>query len=142
VVQCGSGGLDCRILEVLRGIHEECLADHGPLHDGPPPLLYRLAALAEIAGCFAVWAWWRGASRCGWCGAANVGWYFAACLAMVEARFRGRRLLPMAANLYRGIACLWMWVVRSNGRNLWDVAGPRACAFLVAGLILLAPRAG
>ena len=24
--------------------------------------LYALAALMEIAGCFAVWAWWRGAS--------------------------------------------------------------------------------
>ena len=24
--------------------------------------LYLLAALAEIAGCFAVWSWWRGAS--------------------------------------------------------------------------------
>lgn len=25
-------------------------------------VLYTLAALAEIAGCFAVWAWWRGAT--------------------------------------------------------------------------------
>lgn len=23
------------------------------------PLLYLAAALAEIAGCFSVWAWWR-----------------------------------------------------------------------------------
>ncbi|HCK25992.1 MAG TPA: hypothetical protein DHW52_02255, partial [Alcanivorax sp.] len=23
------------------------------------PLLYIAAALAEIAGCFSVWAWWR-----------------------------------------------------------------------------------
>ena len=28
----------------------------------PATLVYPLAALAEIAGCFAVWVWWRGAS--------------------------------------------------------------------------------
>ena len=28
----------------------------------PAALVYPLAALAEIAGCFAIWAWWRGAS--------------------------------------------------------------------------------
>ena len=25
----------------------------------PAALAYPLAALAEIAGCFAIWAWWR-----------------------------------------------------------------------------------
>ncbi|EPX82142.1 hypothetical protein Salmuc_02511 [Salipiger mucosus DSM 16094] len=27
----------------------------------PVALVYPLAALAETTGCFAIWAWWRGA---------------------------------------------------------------------------------
>ena len=40
------------------------------------PGLYLLAALLEISGCYAVWAWWRGASI--WWLIPGVAVYFAA----------------------------------------------------------------
>lgn len=56
----------------------------------PTTLIYPLAALAEIAGCFAIWAWWRGASILwllpGIVSLALFGWL----LALVEAGFAGR----------------------------------------------------
>lgn len=56
----------------------------------PTTLIYPLAALAEIAGCFAIWAWWRGASILwllpGIVSLALFGWL----LAQVDAGFAGR----------------------------------------------------
>lgn len=56
----------------------------------PATIVYPLAALAEIAGCFAIRAWWRGASGHwllpGLACLALFGWL----LAQVEAGFAGR----------------------------------------------------
>ena len=86
----------------------------------PTILIYPSAALAEIAGCFAIWAWWRGASIF-WLlpGIASLllfGWL----LAQVDAGFAGR-----AYAAYGGVY----------------IAG--ACLCLIgAAVILLASRAG
>ena len=103
----------------------------------PAALVYPLAALAEIAGCFAVWAWWRGASVLwllpGLASLALFGWL----LAQVEARFAGR-----AFAAYGGVyiaSLLWMWVAEGQRPDLWDLAGAGLC-LVGAAVILAAPR--
>lgn len=106
----------------------------------PPALLYPLAALAEIAGCFAVWAWWRGATPL-WLvpGLISLG-LFAWLLAMVEAGFAGRAFAAYGG-IYIAASILWMWGVEGQRPDLWDLAGAALC-ILGAIVILAAPRAG
>ncbi len=70
-------------------------------------VLYTLAALAEIAGCFAVWAWWRGATPL-WLlpGVASLV-LFAWLLAQVEAGFAGRAFAAYGG-VYISASLLWM----------------------------------
>ena len=82
----------------------------------PAALLYPLAALAEIAGCFA------------------------GLLAMIEAGFAGRAFAAYGG-IYIAASLVWMWVVEEQRPDLWDVAGAGLCV-LGAGLILFAPRTG
>jgi small multidrug resistance family-3 protein len=55
------------------------------------PLLFALAALLEIAGCFAVWAWWRSGASALWLipGLAALAG-FALVLALTPAAHAGR----------------------------------------------------
>jgi small multidrug resistance family-3 protein len=54
-------------------------------------LIFPLAALAEIVGCFAVWAWWRSGASALWLlpGMASLA-VFAWLLALSPAAFAGR----------------------------------------------------
>ena len=65
----------------------------------PTAMIYPLAALVEIAGFFAVWAWWRGASILwllpGIASLALSGWL----LAQVEAGF-ARRAFAAYGSVY------------------------------------------
>jgi small multidrug resistance family-3 protein len=101
-------------------------------------LLYPLAAVAEIAGCFAVWAWWRGASPLWLMPGLLCLVVFAGLLAMIEAGFAGRAFAAYGG-IYIAASLVWMWVVEEQRPDLWDVAGAGLCV-LGAGLILYAPR--
>ncbi|WP_156883460.1 YnfA family protein [Salipiger mucosus] len=101
---------------------------------------YPLAALAEIAGCFAIWAWWRGASTL-WLlpdltSLALFGWL----LAQVEAGFAGRAFAAYGG-IYIVASLLWMWAAEGQRPDLWDLAGAGLC-LIGAAVILAAPRAG
>ncbi len=101
-------------------------------------VLYPLAALAEIAGCFAIWAWWRGASAW-WMlpGMASLA-LFAWLLAQVEAGFAGRAYAAYGG-VYIAASLLWMWGAEGQRPDLWDLAGAALC-LAGAGIILAAPR--
>lgn len=104
----------------------------------PAALIYPLAALAEIAGCFAIWAWWRGASIFwllpGVVSLALFGWL----LAQVEAGFAGRAFAAYGG-VYIAASLLWMWGAEGQRPDLWDLAGAGLC-LLGAVVILAAPR--
>jgi small multidrug resistance family-3 protein len=89
-------------------------------------LIYPLAALAEIAGCFAVWAWRRGASIFwllpGIASLALFGWL----LAQVEASFAGRAFAAYGG-VYIAAALLWMWSAETQRPDIWDLAGAGLC---------------
>ena len=102
-------------------------------------VIYLGAAAAEIAGCFAFWAWAR-LDRSPWWlvpGLASLA-LFAFLLTRVEVGFAGR-----AYAAYGGIYILaslaWLWAVEGVAPDRWDVLG---VALAVAGtlVILLAPH--
>lgn len=102
-------------------------------------LIYPLAALAEIAGCFAVWAWWRGGASMLWLlpGVASLA-LFGLLLAQVEAGFAGRAFAAYGG-VYIAASLLWMWGAEGNRPDAWDVAGAALC-LIGAVIILVAPR--
>ncbi len=101
--------------------------------------VYALAALAEIAGCFAVWAWWRMGASALWLlpGLASLAG-FAWLLTLAPSDLAGRAYAAYGG-VYVAASLVWLWVVEGARPDPWDLAG----AVLVlagAGVILFAPR--
>lgn len=107
----------------------------------PNLLLYALAALAEIAGCFAFWAWLRLGKPPYWLvpGIASLA-LFAFILTRVDAAASGRAFAAYGG-IYIVASLLWLWTVDGVRPDKWDVIGGSVC-ILGAAIILLGPRAG
>ena len=105
----------------------------------PPALLYPAAALAEIAGCFAVWAWWRMGASPLWLvpGLASLA-AFAFLLALVPADHAGRAFAAYGG-VYIAASILWGWLAEGARPDMWDMAGGLIC-LIGAALILAGPR--
>jgi small multidrug resistance family-3 protein len=101
--------------------------------------LYALAALAEIAGCFAVWHWWRGASALWLVPGALALAAFALLLAMTPPAHAGRSFAAYGG-VYIAASLGWLWLVEKTRPDLWDIFGG-ALALVGAAVILFAPRA-
>jgi len=101
--------------------------------------LYLLAALFEIAGCFAFWAWLR-LGRTPWWILAGVGSLvlFAVCLTRVDAAYAGRAFAAYGG-VYIATSLLWLWIVEGIRPDRWDTAGAVVC-LLGAAVILWSPR--
>jgi small multidrug resistance family-3 protein len=103
-------------------------------------IAYIGAALAEIAGCFAFWAWLRMDKPVWWLapGVASLV-LFAYLLTLVDAEHAGRTYAAYGG-VYILSALLWLWGVEGVRPDRWDVLG--ACICLVgAATILWGPRA-
>ena len=102
-------------------------------------VLYAAAALAEIAGCFAVWAWWRLGAPALWLvpGAAALG-AFAFLLALTPPDQAGRSY-AVYAGVYLVASLLWLWAVEGQAPRLTDIAGA-ALALAGAAVILWGAR--
>jgi small multidrug resistance family-3 protein len=101
--------------------------------------LFFTAALFEIAGCYAVWAWWRLGQSALWLLPGGISLaLFAWTLTLVNVDFAGR-----AYAIYGGIyivsSILWLWAVEGNRPDRWDMIGATIC-LLGAAVILMAPR--
>lgn len=104
------------------------------------PVLYLLAALAEIAGCFAVWAWWRLGASALWLvpGVTSLA-LFALFLALVDVEAAGRAYAAYGG-IYIASSLVWLWAAEGMRPDRWDVAGAAIC-LAGAALILYGPRA-
>lgn len=102
-------------------------------------LIYAAAALAEIAGCFAFWAWLRMEKSIGWLvpGVASLV-VFAWLLALVPADAAGRAYAAYGG-IYIAASLLWLWAVEGQLPDRFDMAGGAIC-LAGASLILFAPR--
>ena len=102
-------------------------------------LLYAGAALAEIGGCFAFWAWLREGRSVLWL-APGIGCLilFAILLAQVDAAHAGRAYAAYGG-VYILASILWLWAVEGARPDRFDLAGMAIC-LAGAALILWAPR--
>lgn len=100
---------------------------------------YVIAAVAEIAGCFAFWH----VVRCGgtplWLlpGVASLI-VFAAALTQVEASAAGR-VFAAYGGVYIVASLAWMWAVEGLRPDRFDMLGGLVC-LAGAAIILFAPR--
>ena len=102
-------------------------------------LIYPLAALAEIAGCFAFWAWLKLDRSPLWLipGVAALI-TFAWLLTLVPTDAAGRAFAAYGG-VYICVSLIWMAVVEKSPPDRWDLIGGVVC-LIGAGVILFAPR--
>jgi small multidrug resistance family-3 protein len=101
--------------------------------------VYVAAAVAEIAGCFAFWAWLRLGASPLWLapGVAALA-LFAALLAFSEAAAAGRAYAAYGG-VYVAASLGWLWAVEATRPDRWDLAGAAICLVGTA-VILFGPR--
>lgn len=100
---------------------------------------YALAAVAEIAGCFAFWAWLRLNASALWLIPGTVALIlFAYLLTRIDSAFAGRAYAAYGG-IYIAASLVWMWVVESRAPDKWDVGGALMCG-LGSLVILYGPR--
>ena len=98
-------------------------------------LLFLLAALAEISGCFSFWAVLRLNRSVFWLlpGVLSL-LLFAWLLTRVDVDFAGRAYAAYGG-IYILASLLWLWRVEGQWPDRWDLAGAAFC-LVGAGLIL------
>lgn len=103
-------------------------------------LIYAGAAIAEIAGCFAFWAWLRNGHSIWWL-IPGIGALiaFAWLLTLAPSDHAGRAYAAYGG-IYIVASLLWLWLAEGRRPDLWDVSGG-ALALAAAAIILFAPRA-
>ncbi len=101
--------------------------------------IYLLAGFAEIAGCYAFWAWLRLGHSPLWLipGALSLA-AFAYLLTRIEAEFAGRAYAAYAG-VYLLASLIWLWAVEGARPDRWDIIGG-AVALAGAAIILFGPR--
>ena len=101
---------------------------------------FAIAAVLEIAGCFAFWSWLR-SGKPGWIAALGVASLvlFAICLTRVDSPYAGRAYAAYGG-IYIATSLVWLRVVEGVTPDRFDLIGSAIC---VAGalVILFAPRA-
>jgi small multidrug resistance family-3 protein len=102
-------------------------------------LVYVGAALTEIAGCFAFWAWLRLGKSIWWLvpGVASLI-LFAYLLTLVDTNTAGRAYAAYGG-IYIVASLFWLWTVENLRPDRWDFAGAVIC-LVGAAVILLGPR--
>jgi small multidrug resistance family-3 protein len=97
------------------------------------------AAIAEIGGCFAFWAWLR-LGKPAWVvvpGLASLI-LFAYLLTLVDSNAAGRAYATYGG-VYIVSSIIWLWLVEGSRPDRWDIMGASIC--LVGAVVIIAgPR--
>jgi len=101
--------------------------------------IFFLAAMFEIAGCFAVWGWWRLDKSPLWLVPGILAlMIFSWLLTLVDVEQAGR-----AYAIYGGIYIVaslgWLWAIEGHRPDRWDSVGALVC-LVGAAIILWSPR--
>ena len=101
--------------------------------------VYIGAAVAEIAGCFAFWAYFRLGKSLFWLAPGVISLVlFAFLLTRVDSAFAGRAYAAYGG-IYIAASILCLWLVESRTPDRWDLVGATVC-LLGAAVILWGPR--
>ena len=104
-------------------------------------LWYALAAVGEIAGCFAFWAWLRMHRSPLWIVPGILFLVlFAIALTRIDSAHAGRTYAAYGG-VYIFASILWLWFAEGVAPDRWDVLGVAICLG-GAGVILFGPRDG
>ncbi|MEI2297559.1 YnfA family protein [Ensifer sp. MJa1] len=105
----------------------------------PAYLVYALAALAEIAGCFAFWAWLKLDKSIVWLvpGIACLA-LFAWLLTLIESPAAGRAYAAYGG-VYIAASLIWLWLAEGVRPDRWDLAG-MTVVLVGSAIILAGPR--
>ncbi len=105
----------------------------------PSFAIYAAAAVAEISGCFAFWAWLRLGRSALWVlpGIAALV-IFAFLLTRIDALFAGRAYAAYGG-VYIAASLAWLWAVEGARPDRWDLVGAVICLG-GAAVILFGPR--
>ena len=89
--------------------------------------IYAAAAVAEIAGCFAFWAWFRLGHSALWTlpGVATLV-VLALLLTRIDTVFAGRAFAAYGG-VYIAASLVWLWTVEGTRPDRWDVTGSAVC---------------
>lgn len=103
-------------------------------------LFFVLAALFEIAGCFAFWVVVRNGANPLWLAPGVVSLIaFAGALTQVEANVAGRAFAAYGG-VYVAASLLWLWQVEGFRPDRWDMLGGAVC-LAGAAIVVFGPRA-
>ena len=100
---------------------------------------YAGAALFEIAGCFAVWAWLRLGHSALWLVPGALALIaFAFLLTLVDAAAAGRAYAAYGG-VYIAASLAWLWSIEGLRPDRWDLCGAALC-LAGAAVIVAGPR--
>ncbi len=102
-------------------------------------VVYVGAAIAEIAGCFAFWAWLRLDKPVWWLLPGLLSLVAFACLLTLVGTDAAGRAYASYGGIYIVASLAWLWMVESVRPDRWDVAGASLC-LIGAAVILWGPR--
>lgn len=102
-------------------------------------IVYILAALAEIGGCFSFWLWLREGKPAWWLVPAMIclalfGWL----LTLIDTPAAARAYAAYGG-VYIAAALAWLWAIEGVRPDRWDVLGVAIC-LTGSAVILLGPR--
>ena len=103
-------------------------------------LTFFAAALAEIAGCFAFWAWFRLGKSVLWLLPGLISLSAFAWLLTLSPTDQAGRAYAVYGGVYIVSSLLWLWTVEGQKPDQWDMTGAAIC-LVGSGVILWAPRA-
>ena len=100
-------------------------------------LVYILAAIAEIAGCYSLWSVLKLKQSPLWLipGAISLC-LFAWLLTLIDAPAAGRAYAAYGG-VYIAASILWLWLVEGQRPDRWDLTGLVVC--LIGSAIILLP---
>ncbi|SMC91655.1 YnfA family protein [Rhizobium sp. RU36D] len=99
--------------------------------------IYIAAALAEIAGCFAFWAWLRLGKSGVWLAPGILSlMLFAYLLTLVPTTVAGRAYAAYGG-IYIAMSLIWAWLAEGQRPDRFDLAGAAVC--LIGAAIILLP---
>jgi small multidrug resistance family-3 protein len=102
--------------------------------------IYPLAALAEIAGCFAFWAWLKLDRSPLWLAPGILSLaLFAWLLTLVPSEAAGRAYAAYGG-VYIAASLIWLWLVEGQRPDRFDLTGAAIC--LVGAAVILLPARG